>query len=59
MKIFVKSRLGTQQKMMAIIDALCTSERIEVMKGDPGFIFLRRITGFSLALEIGGRGASG
>lgn len=45
--------------MAIIIDVLFTLERIEVMEGDPGFISLRRIMGFSLALEIGGRGASG
>lgn len=42
-----------------IIDVLCTSERIEMMEGDPGLVFLRKIREFSLALEIRGRGASG
>lgn len=45
--------------MAVIIDVLCTSERIEVMEGDPGLVCLGRIREFSLALEIGGRGASG
>lgn len=45
--------------MIVIIDVLCTSERIEVMEGYPGLIFLRRIGELILALEIGGRGASG